>query len=112
MTNRKMILRPRALALEIISRAVFSSDSADMVDVIERSSSEYQDEMTFSFCGSVPVLDRVWGYRKTRQGHHMVQDRNRTIYRLISHRFARPELYRRKDLLTRLAFGTGFGARA
>ncbi|MGH7074544.1 MAG: cytochrome P450, partial [Stellaceae bacterium] len=45
------------LALEIISRAMFSSDSAEMAEVIERSSTEYQQRMTFSFCGFVPVIN-------------------------------------------------------
>jgi cytochrome P450 len=56
-----------ALTLQIISRAIFSSDDADMAAVFERSSAEYQKRMTFSFCGLVPLLNRVWAGAKVRQ---------------------------------------------
>src|SRR3984893_15144086 len=39
------------LTLDIVSRTMFSSDSAGIVDVIDKSSLEYQTEMTFSVWG-------------------------------------------------------------
>lgn len=91
-----------ALALEIISRAVFASDSGDMVELIERSSSEYQTRMTFSFWGVVPGIGRVWAYYKRTQGRRIVRELDDAIYRLIAERTKNPAAIGNNDLLARL----------
>ncbi|HEV2549417.1 MAG TPA: cytochrome P450 [Stellaceae bacterium] len=91
-----------ALTLEIISRAVFASDSSEMVDIIERSSAEYQAKMTFSFWGVVPILNRLWARYKVRQGRHIVRKLDEAIYRLIARRLSDPCKKGHSDLLGRL----------
>ncbi|MGO8918196.1 MAG: cytochrome P450 [Stellaceae bacterium] len=91
-----------ALTLEIISRAMFASDSTDMAEVIERSSSEYQTKMTFSFWGVVPVVNRAWARHKERQGRRIVRDLDQAIYRLIAERLDDPQKNGHADLLARL----------
>lgn len=90
------------LTLDIISRAMFSSDSADMVDLIDRSSLEYQTEMTFSFWGVVPVIKQVWAQYKQREGERIVRAMDEAIYRLIAQRSQNFERRGQRDLLDRL----------
>lgn len=90
------------LTLEIISRAMFDSDSRDIVNVIERSSSEYQRRMTFSFWGVVPGVNRVWSYHRKILGRRIVRALDDAIYRLIAARTENPNKTRSRDLLARL----------
>jgi cytochrome P450 len=91
-----------ALALEIISRAMFSADSAGIAEVIERSSTEYQQRMTFGFCGFMPLISRAWACAKARQGRQIVSDLDRAIYRLITMRCHDARQGHPQDLLDRL----------
>ena len=91
-----------ALALEIISRAMFASDSTDMAEVIDHSSLAYQTEMTFSFWSVVPVMNRAWARYKERQGRRIVREMDHAIYRLIAERLEDPRMNRHTDLLARL----------
>jgi cytochrome P450 len=101
------------LTLDIISRAMFSSDSADMVDLIDRSSLEYQTKMTFSFWGVVPVIRQLWARYKQREGERIVRAMDEAIYRLIARRSQEFERRGQRDLLDRLIAArdgdTGFG---
>lgn len=90
------------LTLEIISRAMFDSDSKDVVDVIARSSSEYQERMTFSFWGVVPGVSGLWSYYRKVQGRRIVRALDEAIYRLIDDRARNPRKIKNKDLLARL----------
>lgn len=91
-----------ALTLEIISRAVFASDSSEMVEIIERSSAEYQAKMTFSFWAVVPVLNGLWARHKVRQGRRIVRELDEAIYHLIERRLSDPCKKGDSDLLARL----------
>jgi cytochrome P450 len=91
-----------ALALEIISRAVFDADSSEMAELIERSSAEYQTAMTFSFWGVIPVLKEIWARHKIRQGRRIVRQLDEAIYRLIGRRLDHLGKIGSADLLGRL----------
>lgn len=91
-----------ALTLEIISRAVFAADSSEMIDIIERSSTEYQIKMTFSFWSVVPFLNRLWASYKVRQGRRIVRELDEAIYRLIARRLCDSSEKFTADLLGRL----------
>ena len=90
------------LTLDIISRTMFSSDSAGMADLIDRSSLEYQTQMTFSLWGVVPIAKRVWALHKERQGRRIVREMDEAIYRLITRRGEGSEPRAHQDLLDRL----------
>src|SRR5262249_9539750 len=91
-----------ALTLEIISQAVFAADSREMVDIIERSSTEYQIKMTFSFCSAVPALNRSWESYKIGQGRRIVRELDQAIYQLIARRLRDSGEKSNADLLGRL----------
>ena len=59
-----------ALALEIISRLVFSSDSGDMASVVERTFAHEHSDPLFTLLDFAPFLDQPWGaYKRFRMRH-------------------------------------------
>jgi len=91
-----------ALMLEIISRTMFSSDSNMIKGVLERSSREYQNEMTLSPLALIPGINKVWASYKRRRAAHILSNLNATIYSLIGERRQDRRGPRQPDLLDRL----------
>ena len=74
------------MALEIISRVIFSSDSAQFIAIMERASRRYQRERIFDLPDFVPLLDRLWGSYKRHRGRQIFKELDDSIDRLIAKR--------------------------
>ena len=74
------------MALEIISRIIFSSDSAQFIAIMERASRRYQRERIFDLPNFVPLLDRLWGSYKRHRGRQIFKELDDSIDRLIAKR--------------------------
>ena len=74
------------LTLDIISRAMFSSDSELIKDTLYRSSVRYQAEMTLSPLALIPGANRVWALYKTWRAARMLKDLNALMGQIIDAR--------------------------
>ena len=92
----------KGLTLDIISRAMFSSDSALIRDTLHRSSARYQSEMSLSPFALMPGVNRVWALCKERRAARILKDLNGLMGRLIETRKARSGEPANEDLLDRL----------
>ena len=90
------------LTLDIISRAMFSSDSELIKDTLYRSSVRYQAEMTLSPLALIPGANRVWALYKTWRAARMLKDLNALMGQIIDARKKRPNAGSHVDLLDRL----------
>ena len=90
------------LTLDIISRAMFSSDSELIRDTLYRSSIRYQAEMTLSPLALIPGVNRVWALHKTWRAARMLKDLNALMGQIIDARKKRPNGGSHVDLLDRL----------
>ena len=90
------------LTLDIISRAMFSSDSELIRDTLYRSSVRYQAEMTLSPVALIPGANRVWALYKTWRAGRMLKDLNALMGQIIDARKKRPNAGSHVDLLDRL----------
>lgn len=73
------------LTLEIISRILFSSDSAELAPVIDRTF-VHQPEKIFDLLDFAPLFDRPWAAYKRHKGRRQFTEFNEAIDRLISKR--------------------------
>ena len=89
------------MALEVISRIVFSSDSAEFVGIMERASMRYQEERIFDPFDFAPVLGRLWGFYKGRKRGRIFKELNNAIDGLMAKR-VRERRYAENDFLGRL----------
>ena len=87
------------LTLDIISQALFSSDSALIKDTLHRSSTRYQAEMTLSPLALIPGINRVWALYKTRRAERILSDVNAQMDRIMEARKRRRSPVPDKDLL-------------
>ncbi len=90
-----------ALALDIISRVVFSVDSAKFARIMERASMRYQPDPLVDPIDFVPLLDRAWELHKRFRRHRIFHELNASIDRLIADR-ARQRSIPVDDFLERL----------
>jgi cytochrome P450 len=89
------------LTLEIISRLIFSSDSADMASAMERTFAGTQSDPLFDLLDFAPLLDRPWAAYKRYRMRRGFRDLTTAIDRLITKR-AHEKPPERGDLLGRL----------
>ena len=87
------------LTLDIISQALFSSDSELIKDTLHRSSTRYQAEMTLSPLALIPGINRVWALHKTRRAERILGDVNALMNRIMEARKRRRSPAPDKDLL-------------
>ena len=105
------------LTLDIISQALFSSDSELIKDTLHRSSTRYQAEMTLSPLALIPGVNRVWALYKTRRAERILSDVNAQMDRIMEARKHRRSPASDKDLLDLLLdardpeIGRGLSAR-
>ena len=92
----------KELTLDIISRAMFSSDSALIKDTLHHSSARYQAEMNLSPFALIPGINRVWALYKERRAARILSDLNVLMAQLIEARRARSGEPPNDDLLDRL----------
>ena len=92
----------KELTLDIIARAMFSSDSELIRDTLHRSSTRYQAEMNLSPFALVPGINRVWARLKERRAARILKDLNVLMAQLIESRRARTGGPSNDDLLDRL----------
>ena len=90
------------LTLEIISRAMFSSDSERIKETLYRSSIRYQAEMTLSPFALIPGANRAWAHYKAWRAAWMLKDLNTLMGQIIDARKERPSGGAHVDLLDRL----------
>ena len=90
------------LTLDIISRAMFSSDSELIKDTLYRSSVRYQAEMTLSPFALIPGVNRAWAFYKERRAAGMLKDLNALMGQIIDARKERRDRGSHVDLLDRL----------
>jgi cytochrome P450 len=89
------------LALEVISRLVFSSDKDDMASAIERTFVHDHSDPPFSLINFAPLLGRPWAAYKRLRMRHRFGDLTDAIDHLIAKR-TREKTPERDDLLGRL----------
>ena len=87
------------LTLDIIARALFSSDSDLIKETLHRSSVRYQAEMNLSPLALIPGINRVWARYKTRRAEAILRDVNALMDRIIEGRRRRAGPVPDKDLL-------------
>ena len=87
------------LTLDIISQALFSSDSDLIKDTLRRSSVRYQAEMTLSPLALIPGINRVWAFCKTRRAERILRDVNASMDRIMETRRHRRSPGQGDDLL-------------
>ena len=92
----------KELTLDIIARAMFSSDSERIKDTLHRSSTHYQAEMNLSPFALIPGISRVWARIKERQSARLLKDLNLLMAQLIEARKTRAGAPSNGDLLDRL----------
>ena len=92
----------KELTLDIIARAMFSSDSERIKDTLHRSSTRYQAEMNLSPFALIPGINRVWARLKERQAARILKDLNVLMAQLIESRKTRSSATSGNDLLDRL----------
>ena len=92
----------KELTLDIIARAMFSSDSELIKDTLHRSSTRYQAEMNLSPFALIPGINRVWARLKERRAARILKDLNVLMAQLIESRRARSGGPSNDDLLDRL----------
>ena len=92
----------KELTLDIIARAMFSSDSELIRDTLHRSSTRYQAEMNLSPFALIPVINRAWARLKERRAARILKDLNVLMAQLIESRRARSGGPSNDDLLDRL----------
>ena len=92
----------KGLTLDIIARAMFSSDSELIKDTLHRSSTRYQAEMNLSPFALIPGINRVWARLKERRAARILKDLNVLMAQLIESRKARSGGPSNDDLLDRL----------
>jgi cytochrome P450 len=90
-----------SLTLEIISRLIFSSDSADMASAMERTFAGTQSDPLFDLLDFAPLLDRPWAAYKRYRMRRGFRDLTTAIDQLITKR-AHEKPPERSDLLGRL----------
>ena len=90
------------LTLDIISRAMFSSDSELVKETLYRSSIRYQAEMTLSPIALVPGASRIWATYKAWRAASILKDLNELMAKIIDARKERPSAGSHVDLLDRL----------
>jgi len=71
------------LTLEIISRIVFSVDSAEFTRIMELTSRRYQGDRIVDLLDFAPLLDRAWSFYKGCRRRYIFKDLNASIDRLI-----------------------------
>ena len=92
------------LTLEIISRIIFSSDSAEMTSVIEQTIPPDSTQRLFDWLDFAPLLDRPWAAYKRYRMRRRFRGLTAAIDRIIAKRFSersRPD-NPNGDLLDRL----------
>jgi cytochrome P450 len=87
--------------LHIISRAMFSSDSDDIVDTVERGVTQYQTSVRPTFFDLIGAPDWLAGLVNPKRGRGFFDDFDRAIDRLLAER-ERGRDAQPKDLLARL----------
>ena len=87
------------LSLDIVSQALFSSDSDLIKDALHRSSTRYQEEMTLSPFALIPGINRLWAGYKTWRAERILRDVNALMERIIETRQRRRRPAPDKDLL-------------
>ncbi|MDD9990485.1 MAG: cytochrome P450 [Rhodospirillales bacterium] len=92
----------KELTLDIIARAMFSSDSGLIKDTLHRSSTRYQAEMNLSPLALIPGINRVWAHLKERRAARILKDLNALMAQLIESRKSRSSEPSSDDLLDRL----------
>ena len=92
----------KELTLDIIARAMFSSDSELIKDRLHRSSTRYQAEMNLSPFALIPGINRAWARLKERRAARILKDLNVLMAQLIESRKARSGGPSNDDLLDRL----------
>ena len=92
----------KELTLDIIARAMFSSDSELIKDTLHRSSTRYQAEMNLSPLALIPGINRVWARLKERRAARILKDLNVLMEQLIESRESRSGTPSSEDLLDRL----------
>ena len=92
----------KELTLDIIARAMFSSDSERIKDTLHRSSTRYQAEMNLSPFALIPGINRVWARLKEQQAARILKDLNVLMGQLIEARKTRSSTPSGDDLLDRL----------
>ena len=92
----------KELTLDIIARAMFSSDSELIKDTLHRSSTRYQAEMNLSPFALIPGINRVWARLKERRATRILKDLNVLMAQLIESRKSRSGAPPNDDLLDRL----------
>jgi cytochrome P450 len=75
-----------ALSLEIISRIIFSSDSAEMAPIMERVFRRTQAEIVFDLLDFAPLLDRPWNSYKRSRVRRIFAEMDAAIERLVAKR--------------------------
>jgi len=88
------------LTLEIISRILFSSDSAELAPIMEHTFA-HQPEKIFDLLDFAPLLDRPWAAYKRHKGRRQFTEFNDSIDRLIAKRTGE-RAQSGDDLLSRL----------
>jgi cytochrome P450 len=88
------------LTLDIISRIVFSSDSAEFAGIIARATALRQSEKMFDLLDFAPGLDRHWASHKLQKKIRIFKEMDGAIDRLIQKRSG--ESAQSNDLLGRL----------
>ena len=92
----------KELTLDIIARAMFSSDSELIKDTLHRSSTRYQAEMNLSPFALIPGINRAWARLKERRAARILKDLNVLMAQLIESRRDRSGGPSNDDLLDRL----------
>src|SRR5580692_11175419 len=90
-----------AVTLDIISRTMFSSDSDDIVTIMERSAGRYQAEMRPNIMDMMGLPKWLAGLPRNGVARRTLGEFDRVIDRLIDERTRDPGKYP-KDLLARL----------
>ena len=78
-----------SLTLEIISRIVFSVDSAEFARIMELTSRRYQGDRIVHLLDFAPLLDRAWKFYKGYRQRHIFKDLSASVDRLIVRRNGR-----------------------
>lgn len=87
------------LTLGIISRAMFSSDSDGMAEIVRTTSKDYQQAMMFDLPDFIPVIGNLWGAYKGARARRILRTFDLAIHNLIAERAAAPPGDARVDLL-------------
>ncbi|MGA9245373.1 MAG: cytochrome P450 [Silvibacterium sp.] len=89
------------MTLEIILRIIFSSDSAELAPIMDRTFRRNQPERVLDLFDFVPLLDRPWAAYKRHKGRRSFRHFNESIDRLSAQR-TRERTHSGDDLLGRL----------